>query len=49
MLNETEMKNRISKVKDAGVPIVNYGMAIAKMNGILERALRALGAKRSLA
>ena len=48
MLNETEMKNRISKAKDAGVPIVNYGMSIAKMNGILERALLALGAKRSL-
>ncbi len=42
MLNETEMKNRISKAKDAGVPIVNYGMAIAKMNGILTRSLKVL-------
>ncbi|MBP5468245.1 MAG: [FeFe] hydrogenase H-cluster maturation GTPase HydF [Candidatus Riflebacteria bacterium] len=40
MLNEAEMKNRISKAKDAGVPIVNYGMAIAQMHGILNRALK---------
>ena len=39
MLNEAEMKSRIKKSKDCGIPIVNYGMAIAYMNGILERAL----------
>ena len=43
MLNEAEMKNRISKAKDAGIPIVNYGMAIAQMNGILARSLKVLG------
>ena len=39
MLNEREMLNRIRLSKLAGVPIVNYGIAIAKMNGILERSL----------
>ncbi|MBQ2594635.1 MAG: [Candidatus Riflebacteria bacterium] len=42
MLNEAEMKNRILKAKDAGIPIVNYGMAIAQMNGILDRAMKVL-------
>ncbi|MCR5237394.1 MAG: [FeFe] hydrogenase H-cluster maturation GTPase HydF [Lachnospiraceae bacterium] len=40
MLNESEMKYRISKAKEHGVPMVNYGMAIACMNGILERCLK---------
>ena len=40
MLNEREMKYRISCAKDSGVPIVNYGIAIAHMKGILERSLR---------
>lgn len=39
MLNETEMKSRIARVKSAGVPIVNYGIAIAHINGILRRSL----------
>ncbi|MBE6623164.1 MAG: [FeFe] hydrogenase H-cluster maturation GTPase HydF [Ruminococcaceae bacterium] len=39
MLNEAEMKNRTKLCKDAGVPIVNYGIAIAHMNGILKRSL----------
>jgi len=39
MLNEQEMKSRIKKAKDQRIPIVNYGMAIAYMNGILNRAL----------
>ena len=39
MLNEKEMQNRIEKCKDAGVPIVNYGVAIAMMHGILKRSL----------
>ncbi len=40
MLNESEMKYRISKAKENGVPMVNYGMAIACMNGILERCMK---------
>ncbi len=39
MLNEREMKNRLSIAAEQGVPIVNYGIAIAKMNGILERSI----------
>ena len=39
MLNEAEMKSRIKKAKENNIPIVNYGMAIAYMNGILDRAL----------
>ncbi len=41
MLNEKEMKHRISRAVQSGVPIVNYGIAIACMNGILERSLQA--------
>ncbi len=40
MLNEAEMKNRIQRANEAKVPILNYGMAIAQMNGILKRAMK---------
>ncbi len=40
MINEAEMKSRTKHCKSQGVPIVNYGMAIAKFNGILDRSLR---------
>lgn len=39
MLNEAEMKHRIAITTASGVPIVNYGVAIAHMNGILKRSL----------
>lgn len=39
MLNEKEMQSRITKAKEAGVPMVNYGIAIAHMHGILKRSL----------
>ena len=39
MLNEKEMKSRIKRAVDSGVPIVNYGIAIAQMNGILKRSI----------
>ncbi len=38
-LNETEMKNRIRRAVEADVPIVNYGIAIAHMHGILKRSV----------
>ena len=38
-LNEMEMQNRINRVVSAGVPIVNYGIAIAHMHDILERSV----------
>ena len=39
MLNEREMKSRIARAREAGVPITNYGIAIAQVHGILRRAL----------
>lgn len=38
-LNRREMKSRIARVKAAGVPIVNYGVLIAAIQGILKRSL----------
>lgn len=40
MLNEKEMQHRISCAKNQGVPITNYGIAIAYINGILRRTLQ---------
>lgn len=42
MLNEKEMQYRRSAARAAGVPMVNYGIAIAQMNGILDRAVKPL-------
>ena len=39
MLNRREMKSRIQRAVEAGVPIVNYGVLIACIKGILERSL----------
>ena len=39
MLNEAEMKSRLKRTNEQNIPIVNYGMAIAYMNGILERSM----------
>ncbi len=39
MLNEKEMQYRQQAADSAGLPMVNYGIAIAAMNGILDRAL----------
>lgn len=39
MLNEKEMKSRMQKASDAKIPIVNYGVLIAHMHGILKRSL----------
>lgn len=39
MLNEKEMSYRLNKASESGIPIVNYGVAIAMMHGILERSL----------
>lgn len=40
MGNRREMLSRIARCEAAGVPITNYGLAIAQTLGILERALR---------
>lgn len=39
MLNEREMKSRICRAAVCGVPITNYGIAIAHLHGILKRSL----------
>lgn len=39
MLNEREMTSRVSRCENCGAPVTNYGMAIAKMKGILDRSL----------
>lgn len=42
MLNEREMRFRVASAQAAGIPIVNYGIAIAHMNGILARSVQGL-------
>ena len=39
MINATAMQNRVKQCKRQKVPIINYGMAIAEINGILDRSL----------
>ena len=39
MLNEREMRFRMQTAADSGVPITNYGTAIAYMQGILKRSI----------
>ena len=39
MLSEKEMQHRMAKAEAAGVPMVNYGVAIAHMHGILRQSL----------
>ncbi|MBQ9412552.1 MAG: [Oscillospiraceae bacterium] len=39
MLNEAEMGRRVRAAGAAGVPMVNYGVAIAQMHGVLRRSL----------
>lgn len=45
MLNAAEMGDRLRRAAEAGTPVVNYGVAIAKMHGILERALQVVSRK----
>ena len=39
MLNEKEMQSRAAEAQAAGVPMTNYGIAIAQMHGILDRSI----------
>ena len=39
MLNEREMKYRLACAKEQNIPITNYGIAIAYMQGILKRSV----------
>ena len=46
MLNRREMLHRIASARAADVPIVNYGVLLACLNGILPRALAPLSPTR---
>ena len=39
MLNEREIQHRIHHSISCGVPVTNYGVAIAQMHGVLKRSL----------
>ncbi|MDE6930670.1 MAG: [FeFe] hydrogenase H-cluster maturation GTPase HydF [Lachnospiraceae bacterium] len=40
MLNEREMRYRLGCARDQGIPMTNYGILIAHLKGILERAIK---------
>ncbi len=48
MINRQEMLSRISHARDAGVPMVNYGVLLATVHGLLPRALEPFPAARLL-
>ena len=39
MLNRQEMVSRLRKADDAGIPIINYGVFLSFVHGVLDRAL----------
>lgn len=39
MLNEKQMQSRIARAEERKIPMTNYGIVIAYMNGILERSV----------
>lgn len=43
MLNEKQMQDRIRIAKNQGIPMTNYGIAIAYLNDILGRSIEPLG------
>lgn len=43
MLSEKEMKNRLALADSQNVPIVNFGVLLAYLSGILERSLEPFG------
>jgi len=43
MINPMEMNHRMLECQRRGVPITNYGMAISKVQGVLERVVRVFG------
>jgi len=40
MLNRSEMLRRIKECQRSGVPVTNYGVAISKVQGVLDRVIR---------
>ncbi len=39
VITTNQIRNRLKPAIDAGVPVTNYGMAIAYMEGLYERAV----------
>lgn len=48
MLTRQEVEHRLERINQSGIPIVNYGMAIAHVQGILHRALQCFPSIQSL-
>ena len=48
MMNRAAMLSRIEKAKELNVPIVNYGILIAYLKGVLDRSLEPIKAKELL-
>lgn len=44
MLNAREMQGRLALAKEIGLPMTNYGMALALCSGLLERSLKVFAA-----
>jgi len=42
MVTKKQLQNRLRKAIDNGIPVTNYGMAIAYMTGIYDRAIKPL-------
>ena len=42
MVTARQLQNRVKAVIEAGIPVVNYGMAISYLTGIYQRALKPL-------
>jgi predicted GTPase len=40
MITRRQLVNRLKPAIDAGIPVTNYGMAIAYMQGVYNRAIR---------
>lgn len=40
MINRTEMLRRMNECRRRGVPVTNYGVAISKVQGVLERVIQ---------
>ena len=38
-MNGKQLKNRLQPAIDAGIPVSNYGMTIAYLHGIFNRAI----------
>jgi hypothetical protein len=39
MQTHRQLQHRLDQCREAGVPVTNYGLLLAHLNGILERAM----------